>query len=160
WLVCGNFESQRMFDQELDGLGYLLKEWSWHSGRERAVADLCRGRKVAADLPIPDAKVVADSLRSARLVLSTFEQACLRQLGKVAVHALEAPGRSCNPGETEREWAGQVAHRLLRYGAVPVALSVTGDGRSRTYRRHGFTSLPVKKGAVLAATAGKYGLYL
>jgi hypothetical protein len=167
WLVCGNFESQRMFDQELDGLGFLLKEWPWHTGRDRVLADLCRGRNVAVDEALADlrslpssAKLVGDQIRAARMALSLYEQACLRQLGKVMVHALEATGRSCNPGETERELAGQVAHRLLRYGATPIAISVVGDGRSRGFRRYGFTSQPVTRGAILSATARKYGMHV
>jgi hypothetical protein len=160
WLVCGNFETQRMFDEELDGLGFMLKEWAWPAGRERVLTDLARGRAIASDRPLGNAKVVADPLRAARLILTPYEQACLRQLGKVVVHALEATGRSADVGDTERELAGQVAHRLMRYGATPVSVSVSGDGRSRAYRRHGFTGSPVNKYAVLAATARKYGLYV
>lgn len=159
WLICGNFESQRMFDEELDGLGFLLKEWPWQTRRDQVLTDLCRNRAVVADQALGAARIVADDLRTARLALSTYEQACLRQLGKVIVHALEATGRSAAPGDTERELAGQMAHRLLRYGVTPITLSVTGDGRSRTYRRHGFTSLPVNRFAVLSVTGRKYGLY-
>src|SRR5437868_5405597 len=27
WLLSSNVESQRMFDEEIDGLGFMLKEW-------------------------------------------------------------------------------------------------------------------------------------
>ena len=160
WLVCGNFESQRMFDEELDGLGFLLKEWPWHARRDRVVADLVRSRTVIADQAVDNAKVVGDDLRAARLALSTYEQACLKQLGKLVVHCLEATGRSATSGDTERELAGQIAHRLLRYGVTPVNVSVSGDGRSRSYRRHGYTGLPVNRFGVLSATGRKYGLYV
>src|SRR5215210_7447181 len=29
WLVCGSTDTQRLFDQHLDGLGFQLKEWPW-----------------------------------------------------------------------------------------------------------------------------------
>src|SRR5262249_11819823 len=29
WAICGNADSQRLFDEELDGLGFQLKEWPW-----------------------------------------------------------------------------------------------------------------------------------
>jgi hypothetical protein len=38
-------------------------------------------------------------------------------------------------------------------------ISVAADGRSQEYRRHGFTSAPVTRHAVLTCTARKYGLY-
>src|SRR5262249_62408674 len=27
WAICNNVDSQRLFDEELQGLGFLLKEW-------------------------------------------------------------------------------------------------------------------------------------
>ena len=39
-------------------------------------------------------------------------------------------------------------------------LSVAADGRVRDYRRHGFTSAPTEKYAVLTCTARKYGLHV
>src|SRR5207248_1923271 len=34
WVIAGNMDSQRLFDEEVDGLGFQLKEWPWHWGRE------------------------------------------------------------------------------------------------------------------------------
>src|SRR5437868_2629018 len=55
WLLCSNAESQRMFDEEIDGLGFQLKEWPWHWGRAQLVSDLTQGatqgRNIAADEP-------------------------------------------------------------------------------------------------------------
>ena len=55
-----------------------------------------------------------------RLLLSDYERACFRALGQIVSHALEATGRSINPGEQEREVAGQLCHRLIHRGAVPM----------------------------------------
>ncbi len=33
WLICSNVDTQRLFDEELDRLGFQLKEWSWDGGR-------------------------------------------------------------------------------------------------------------------------------
>src|SRR5262249_45028102 len=49
WVLSGNVDSQRLFDEELDGLGFQLKEWPWHWGRQQLLDDLCQGRKVASD---------------------------------------------------------------------------------------------------------------
>ncbi len=43
WLIAGNADSQRLFDEEIDGLGFQLKEWPWHWGRDRLLTELCHG---------------------------------------------------------------------------------------------------------------------
>ncbi len=161
WLLCSNSDSQRFFDEELDGLGFQLKEWPWHWGREQLLADLCVNRKIACDRPLPEvpaAVAVADRLRALRRRLSPYEQACMLALGQLVAHALEATCRTLAKGETEREIAGQLSHRLLHRGALPVYLGACADGRSRSYRRHGFTPTPVERYVVVSAAARKYGL--
>src|SRR5207249_2599999 len=51
WLIASNIDSQRIFDEDIDGLGFQLKEWPWHWGREQFLADLCFNRKIACDRP-------------------------------------------------------------------------------------------------------------
>ncbi len=159
WVLCANTDSQRLFDEELDGLGFQLKEWPWHWGRERMLADLCHGRRVACDQPLGDCVVVADRLARLRRKLTAYEQACYRALGQIVGHALEATCRNVSPGETEREVAGQLSHRLIHRGAQPVLLMVAADGRSSLYRQAGYTPKPLESCAVLQVVAQKYGLY-
>ncbi len=159
WVIAANVDSQRLFDEELDGLGFQLKEWPWYWGREQFLADLCHGRKVACDRAVADCKPVANQLRRLRRKLTAYEQACYYALGPIVSHALEATCRTMTAGETEREVAGQLSHRLLHRGAVPLAIEVAADGRSRRYRQCGFTALPIRRYAVLTVTARKYGLW-
>src|SRR5262249_4062270 len=62
WVLCSNVDSQRLFDEELDGLGFQLKEWPWHWGRAQLLADLCQGRTVACDQPVKNCKSVASQI--------------------------------------------------------------------------------------------------
>src|SRR5262249_57252646 len=103
WLIAANVDTQRLFDEELGGLGFQLKEWPWHWGREQLVADLCQGRKVACDWLHKDFLYAGEQLRQRRRVLSMYEQACLRSLGQLVSHALEATCRGLVSGQTERE---------------------------------------------------------
>jgi Xaa-Pro aminopeptidase len=158
WALSSNVDSQRLFDEELDGLGFQLKEWPWHWGRAQLLADLCQGRRVASDQPQGGWQPVGEQLRRSRLTLTPYEQACYWALGQIVGHALEATCRTMSPGDTEREVAGHLSHRLLHRGAQPLQLAVSGDGRSRTYRRHGYTAQGIEHFGVLTATARKYGL--
>jgi Xaa-Pro dipeptidase len=158
WLLASNSTSQRLFDEEIDGLGFQLKEWPWYLGRQQLLADLCQGRAVACDVPFGVLRPVGDTLCRLRRTLTPYEQACLRALGLVLSHSLEATCRTMAPGETEREIAGQISHRLIHRGALPLSVGVAADGRSRLYREFGYTSTPIHNSVVLTATARKYGL--
>lgn len=160
WLLCGNVDTQRLFDEELDGLGFQLKEWPWHWGREQLLADLTQGRRVACDRPWREATPVGDRLRHLRRALTTYEQACYRALGSIVSHALEATCRTLDAGQTEREVAGHLTHRLMHRGVHPAHVGVAADGRARLYRQFGYTSVPVKRSAALTVTGRKYGLTL
>jgi hypothetical protein len=158
WLLCSNAETQRLFDEEIDGLGFQLKEWPWHWGRGQLLADLCQGRNSAADEPYEQCRPLGAQLARLRRPLSPYEVACYRALGQLLSHSLDATGRTLARGETEREVAGQVSHRLVRHGAQPLQIGVAADGRSRAYRQPAYTATPINAYCVLSATARKYGL--
>lgn len=158
WVICANVDTQRLFDEELDLLGFQLKEWPWYAGREQLLRDLCQNRKIASDLPFGEARLIGDVLGQQRRKLSAYESACYRALGQVLGHALEATCRTMSQGDSEREVAGQLSHRLVHRGVQPLQLTILADGRSTTYRQAGFTPTPVKSHAVVLAAVQKYGL--
>jgi len=161
WIICSNVDSLRLFDEDLDGLGFQLKEWPWHWGREQFLGDLCHNRKILCDFPPGvegDVQQVGPELSKLRRVLTEYEQACLIALGQTIAHALEATCRTLARKESEREVAGQLSHRLMHRGVQPVHVAVAADGRSRSYRRHTFTPTSIDQYAVLTATGRKYGL--
>jgi Xaa-Pro dipeptidase len=157
-VVSSNVDSQRLFDEEIDGLGFQLKEWPWHWERQQLLLDLNQGRALASDCALGECKNIGDRLQKLRRRLTAYEQACFHALGTVVSHALEATCRTMAAGDTEREVAGQLSHRLLHRGVQPLVIEVAADGRSRRYRQCGFTSLPVQRFCVVTVTARKYGL--
>lgn len=158
WVLCSNADTQRLFDEELDGLGFQVKEWPWYRGRESLLADLCNGRTLACDRPLGQCKVVVAQLAKLRRQLSEFEASCYRFLGEILSHAVEATCRNLSKGESEREVAGQLAHRLIHRGVLPVTMTVAADGRLDKYRQCGYTAIPVTQSAVIIASAQKFGL--
>src|SRR5262245_16836663 len=159
WALSSNVDSQRLFDEELDGLGFQLKEWPWHWGREQLLADLCQNRKVACDRPLEGCVEVGPHLRKLRRKLGEYEQACLRVLGGLVAHAVEATCRTIDRSVTEREIAAHVHHRLVHRGVQPVSVGVSVDGRGRYFRQPGYTSAGLHQSAVIIATGRKYGLH-
>ncbi len=159
WLLCANTDSQRLFDEEIDRLGFQLKEWQWATGRAALLGELVAGKKVAADRPFPGMPLVNDRLRTELRPLTAAERERYLALGKLVAHAVEATARTMARGQTEEEVAGQVAHRLYHHGVDAESVSVTADDRSRKYRRAGSAPAPVKTSCVVQAIGTRDGLY-
>jgi Xaa-Pro dipeptidase len=159
WLLASATDSQRFFDEDLDGLGFQLKEWHWTSGREQLLADLVFGRRIACDQPYRDCRHAGTFFVAERRKLSGWEAARLTELGRIVAHAAEATARHIQPTDTEEEVAGQLAHHVLRHGVEPVALEVTGGDRGLVHRRRGFGSSEVGSRVLLQATGRRFGLH-
>lgn len=160
WLICSNVDTQRLFDEELDGLGFQVKEWPWQWGRPQLLADLCTGKRLACDVPFADCTNVGERLQTMRRTLSPWERERLRAIGIEVAHALEATCRGINRGDTEQEIAGHLCHRLARHGLTPVEVQVSADSRLRMYRRHVPGTAKVEQTCVVRTTAKKNGLHV
>ncbi len=160
WVVCSNIDSQRIFDEELDRLGFMLKEWQWPGGRAALLGELVANRKTASDRPFPNLHLINERLRSEIRPLAAAERERYRELGKIVSHTVEAAARTFNRGDTEAEVAGQVAHRLHRHGADVANISVSADGRAKAFRRAGYAEIPITTSCVIQATGTRDGLYV
>lgn len=160
WLICSNVDTHRLFDEELDQLGFQLKEWSWDAGRADLLANLVGGKRVACDRPLGNLPVVTDGFRHLLRPLSGFELQAYRDLGRLLSHAVEATGRNISRGQSEEEIAGQLGHRLLHHGAEPRAFSITTGGRAAKFRRAGFGAGTVEDTCTIQATAHRDGLFV
>jgi hypothetical protein len=159
WLLASATDTPRFFAEELDGLGFQMKEWHWTASRDQLLADLVYGRKVAADQAYRDCKYASPFFTTERRKLSAYEGDRMKDLGGLLVHAVEATARNFAWGEPEEEIAGHLAHRLLRHGVEPVTIQVNGDGCGRQFRRRGNLASPADRSCVLQATGRKFGLH-
>jgi hypothetical protein len=160
WLICGNVDTPRLFEEELNGLGFMVKEWQWSVGRANLLGDLVNGKKVACDRPFPNMPPINDKLRPELRALFPSDRLVYRGLGRDVAHALEATARNLMPGQTEREAAGQLAHRVYHRGAEVASMSVLADDRARHFRRAGFTDAKIERQATLQVTAVREGLHI
>lgn len=159
WLLCSVTDTQRFFDEELDGLGFQVKEWQWATGRAVLLGELVAGKKFAVDRPFPNLLQINERLRQDLRALSSFEIDEYRKLGRKLAHALEATARTMPMALNEEEITGQLAHRLYHRGVELVNASITADDRGNKYRRTGFTKAVMSHYCTLQATAHRNGLY-
>lgn len=159
-IVCRNADSTQLFDHEVPGLGFQLKERAWHEPLDDIVSDFCQGRRVASDSSLPGVDDVSISLSSLRLPVSNLDRRILRYLGKVLTHAVEATARSLKPGTTEQEAAAEVAFRLMKHEVELVSAQVAGDGQLRKYRHWKSSHNKIEKYCTIFAFARHRGLHL
>jgi len=157
-VICSNVDSALMFDHELPGLGFQLKERPWHEPRQLIVDDLCRGRQVASDTGCRQTANAKAELQAMRLPLSRLDCDHMRQLGRHVSHAIEATARNCQIGQSECEIAGELAHRLLKHGVEPEQIQVMADGRGSRYRHWSHCEETLSSYCVISATGRKRGL--
>ena len=157
-VVSNNVDSGEMFDKQLAGLGFLLKERSWTEPRQVLLDDLCRGRKMASDSGFGQSADQSQRLASWRVPLRPVECARMKELGRVVAHAVEATARNVEPGQTESEIAGQLAHRLVKHSATPLRLRAVADGRARQYRHWTFGEALLRRWCTISAVATRWGL--
>ncbi len=157
-VLADNVQSARVFEEELAGLGFQLKERPWYEDPISVVAELAHNRKVVTDNGVRGLPNDAPSLQSLRLTLSKRERQLMRELGRSLTLAVEATCRNFNPGENEAEIAGHLAHRLFREGVVPLDIRVAGDDRLERFRQPTFKAAPIRHRATIAATGRRHGL--
>ncbi|QDT13952.1 M24 family metallopeptidase [Alienimonas californiensis] len=164
-LVCTDADSPHLFDRELPGLGFQLKQRPWRQPRAELLCDLCRGRVVGVDRPrgFEEPADAATDLRAAlaelRAAPDPADAAALAELGADVAHAVEATCRGAKPGRTEADFVGEVAHRLLRRGITPALIRAAGDGRADDQPHYAFDRRPVLQRLALRAVGRRGGLH-
>ena len=88
YVICSNADTHRVFDEELDGLGFQLKEWHWTTGRASLLGELIAGKKVAVDRPYPGLPLINERLRHELHPLTQYEFDQYLVLGRILAHAL------------------------------------------------------------------------
>lgn len=159
-VICDNVQSARVFEEELAGLGFQLKERPWHDDPIKAVNEIAHRKKIATDGGFPG-NVWPDELhrlKFLRYTLTKLERQRMRELGRTLTLSVEATCRNFHPGETEADLVGHLAHRLLREGVIPIDLRVASDDRLARYRQPSFKSAPIERRATISAVGRRHGL--
>lgn len=159
-VVCNNVDSPLLFEHEVAGLGFQLKERPWSEPRSIMLGDLCRGRRVAGDVAIKNVVDINVHLQGMRLPLPAYDIQRARNAGRLVAHAVEATARSLTSGREESEVAGELAHRMMKHGMQPHRIQVIGDGRGQRYRHWSHSQTPIHKYCTISAIGCYQGLHV
>jgi Xaa-Pro aminopeptidase len=157
-IMTGNADTAQLFDREVAGLGFQLKERPWHEPRAALIADVCRGRSVASDFNCGHTNDVSSQLVGLRIPFTEVECERLREVGLVVAHAIEATARHVVRGQTEAEIAGEAAHRLIKQRVLPERVQVCVDGRQWRYPHWSFGSAQLDQYCSISVVGRRYGL--
>ncbi len=157
-LVTDNVNSPLLFDHELPGLGFQLKERPWHQPHRLLVEDIARGRNVASDFPLEGVTDFSERLHELRLPMTDLECSRMRELGKAVAHSVEATARRFPRGATEAEVAAEVAHRMIKHRIIPEMIQVVAAGRRERYRHWSFDERPIEDSCAISAIGRRWGL--
>ncbi|MFO0949022.1 MAG: M24 family metallopeptidase [Planctomycetota bacterium] len=156
-LISSNEHTDRIFERELDGLGFQSKQFSWTRPVEEIIGDLRGGRAIFSDQPGRGLVDRSATLATLRRKLTAFDQARYRTLAAHVSHAVEATCRSIRLGELEWEVAAHLAHRLLHHGIEPVDIHILST--TNPHPRPRMSPNAVDKGCSILVTGRTHGLY-
>lgn len=157
-VLTANVDTPHIFDRELPGLGFQLKERPWYEPRHLLIEDLCRGRTVASDTGTTGTEDASVHLTHLRLPLTGLDRDRTRVVGRLVTHAVEATARHLAQGQSEAEIAGEVAHRLVKRRLIPERIQVWADNQNERYRHWSYGTDRVERTCVISAVARRWGL--
>jgi Xaa-Pro aminopeptidase len=159
-IVCNNVDTPQILDFQVPHLGFQLKERPWMEPRSVLIADLCRGRNVASDLPFGTTADVGPRMLEMRLPLDDYDLPRLRTAGRLVAHAVEATLRGMTFGRTETEVVGEIAHRMYKHQVTPERIQIFADGRALRYRHWGYTDAPIRSFCSVSVVGRYEGLHV
>jgi antitoxin VapB len=157
-LITNNIEAPRLEEEEaLTAQGWEFRVGPWYRAGE-AVADLTRGMKIGADLPLPGAFNLMDVIPHLRANLTPEEGERFRALGSLCAQAIDAAARSVRPGQSEHAIAGLLAGEAEGRGVQATVNLIATDERIFDFRHPLPTAKKLTRYAMLVLCGRKQGL--
>lgn len=160
YVVASEIERYRIMDEELGAdSGFELVSYPWESTcKERAIAGVTAGRRIASDIGTFGFELRSEELAELRYSLTPQEIERVRLHGKETAQDFENICRALQPGVTAAETAALVAAAALRRGADAPVILIAFDDRLPKYRHPTPKGGVLKKRALVAGCIEKGGL--
>jgi antitoxin VapB len=157
FVIGPSSEMTRLVDEDLNDLGYEARPYPWASDpRLQIVRDLANRQPIGADAPLDGARTV--DIAPLRYALTDTEVKKYEEAGRAAGIAVEEAMRRIRPAMSELEIEALTADELRTHGLEPVEILVGADERALEYRFPTPGRKRVKKLAMVAVSARRWGL--
>jgi Xaa-Pro aminopeptidase len=160
WVLTDPIEAGRLSDEEVPADFQVHADpWAAPEERERFVAGVVAGGRVASDRPRGAEEPLPTALRAGRLHLGGAEIARYRVLGREAAEAVTDTLLAARPEWSEHGLAGAAAEALWRRGIHPTVVLAAGEARLPRHRHPIPTAAPLGRVAMLVVCGRRHGLY-
>lgn len=156
--LTNQIESRRIREEELRGRDIEIVASNWYEGTSQEVTSLLAGKRLAADVDLPDTTNVSAQLSGLRRTLNATQIEQYRWVCTETATALEAVCQRIRPGQTEFEVAAELSAEVIRRGLQPTVTLVATDERILNYRHPIPTGKRLERYAMVVVCAEKYGL--
>jgi len=150
--------SPQLFEHELNGLGFQLKERLWTEDLPSLVDEITRGRAVMSDSGFSRTRGMPEQVQRLRLNHSEYTRERLQQLGLDLTSIVERLLHTVTPGMTEREVAVRLNVDLQARGLTPQRVQVYADDAHLQYPGWTAGESTILKRCVLQVIASRDGL--
>ncbi|MFH1073655.1 MAG: M24 family metallopeptidase [Candidatus Firestonebacteria bacterium] len=160
YIVTSNIEGMRIMEEEVKGLGYILKPHNWWeaSKKEEIIKNLIGSGTAASDDGAFGARKVDADLMRLRMVLSNEEVRKYKWLGKKAGKAMSKVCKKIKKGSREDDVSAALAKELFKEGIQPSVLLMAQEDRAVKYRHPISTQASINKYIMVVLCAKKWGL--
>ncbi len=158
-VLASNSEMARLLAEDLKGLGFESREYSWHDDqRLRVIESLSAEVRIATDTPLSTLPNIAGEVAHLRYQLLPTEIRKYRWVGRETTAAVIAACHRIQPGMTERDLEAIASDELMRRGLRPTVLLMGVDDRAIRFRHPVPTGTRLQKYAFVNVCARRWGL--
>jgi Xaa-Pro dipeptidase len=160
YFLCNNIETKRMVEEEkLTELGFEPITYSWYEDETLShLRRLLGQRKLAADVPLPEAADANQVILNRQKILCANEIARYLHLGKTFSSVIEGFIPTVHTGDTEIAIAGGLAAAMWKEGLEPVLFLIASDQRIYDHRHPVPTGKKLEKYLMISCNARYKGL--
>jgi len=161
-VLCDNIEAERLGEEQLGEAAWERVVTPWYEGGYLAGLDRAgvSGRRLAADLPLPDAQPLGRDWLAVRAPLLPPEVERYRALGRDVAIAMTQACLHLRPGLSEHQAAALLAGTLRDLGIAAPVLLAAADERAARFRHPLPTARRIERYAMLVAGARRHGLHV
>ena len=158
YLITNNIEAARLMQEEkLNVQGWEFKTPDWYE-TQNVIARLTSGVKLGADGPYPGAIDLSAELAHMRSNLTPEEGERFRALGQLCGETMDSVARAIQPGLTEYNIAGHLAHQAESRGVQAIVNLIATDERIFAFRHPLPTHKKLKSYLMLVLCGRRWGL--
>ncbi|HEX6506316.1 MAG TPA: M24 family metallopeptidase [Chloroflexota bacterium] len=156
-VVTSNIEAGRMRDEGPPG--FEVVAYPWYEDNSLILADLSEGKPIGSDGTVQGSRDVTQQIAALRRVLDDGAVAQYREVGALAVAAMDEACSSLAPGMREWDAVARLEAACRHRGLYSPVAMAAGDDRIVEYRHPVVRGIRFTHRVMLVLCAERYGLY-